>query len=71
MFDALLNAFVDFVVHVLCYRLGEIVLRVTSLGRLNKQFFNKYTYFTIFVGALSIAIVAIVVGFSFTKINFP
>ena len=61
MLDSLFSAVIDFLLHVLCYRIGEIVLRVFSLGHLSKRFFDKYTYFTILVGALSIVILGYVI----------
>ena len=56
MLDSLFSSIFEFLIDVLCYRMGEIVLRVLSFGYLNKKFFDEYTFFTIFVGALSIVI---------------
>jgi hypothetical protein len=61
--DSLISAFVDFLLHVLCYRVGEVVLRALSLGYLGKEFFDRYTYFTILVGACSMVSLAIMVWF--------
>jgi len=63
MIDSILSAIIDFFFHVLCYWVGEIVLRTLSLGHLNKLFFDKYTYFTISVGALSIVIFGAAIWF--------
>lgn len=56
MLDSLFSSIFEFLIDVLCYRTGEIVLRVLSFGHLSKKFFDEYTFFTIFVGALSIVL---------------
>jgi len=61
MFDSILSGVIEFLIDVLCHRVGEIVLRVLSLGHLSDKFFYKYTFFTNFVGAFTIVILGVVI----------
>lgn len=71
MLDSFFSPLVDFVAHVLWYRTGAFVLRAVSFGHLDRKFFEEYTYFTAFVGGVSIVGAVIVVVLLYNTVHIP
>lgn len=56
--ESFIGGVIDIVLHVVCYRIGEAVLRTVFVGHLTPQFFDKYTYLTIAVGGIVVIVFA-------------